>query len=575
MKNNKSKKRDIFLLFVNIAIIICLGYISSFVFKRFDLTTEKRHSLTDTTKDLLKSLDEIVYIKVYLKGEFPADFQRLQKAVKEKLDEFRAYSGENLQYEFINPNESTDKKLRADIIDELTRKGLNYTTLQIRENDGITEKIVFPAALITHKGKEMPLQILNYQEQAPGPEAIGNSINNLEYELINIITQLKRVVKPKIAFTEGHGELAEIEVQDVTNSLSDFYSVSRVTLNKQINALSENLSDAYRKNKYDAIVIAQPDTFFDEADKYVIDQFIINGGKVIWLLDPMVANLDSLRLQQMAMSVSNDLNIDDQLFTYGVRLNKNILLDRSCAPIGLMTGPAGNQKMELFPWYFKPVIIPKGGHPITNNVDPIITDFVSGIDTISNAKSDIKKTILLTTSPYSRILNSPVRISLNIVKINPDFGNSNVANVPIAVLLEGKFTSVFQSRLSPVFTSQKSFVFREKGSSSKILVVADGDIIKNNVDETGTRFKELGYDRYAKKKIFGNKEFFLNAVNYMLGDASMISVRSRTILLRKLDDEKILANRTYYQAMNIGLPIVIVILLAIVNFFVRRKKFQL
>ena len=574
MKNSRSKKRDISLLLVNIFIVVSLGYISSFVFKRFDLTTEKRHSLTDTTKEILESLDDVVFIKVYLKGEFPADFQRLQKAVKEKLDEFRAYSGTNLQYEFINPNESSDVKLKADIIDELTRKGLNYTTIQIRENDGITEKNVFPAALITYKSKELPLQILNYQEQAPGPEAISNSINNLEYKLINIITQLKTIIKPKIAFTEGHGELLEMEVKDFSNALQDFYSVSRVTLDKSVNALAENLTDNYRKNKYDAIIIAKPDSNFDETDKYVIDQFIMNGGKVVWLIDPMAANLDSLKYNQMAMSVSNDLNLDDQLFTYGVRLNKNLLLDRSCAPIGLMTGPVGNQKMELFPWYFKPVIIPKGPNPITSNIEPIITEFVSSIDTITNSKSSIKKTILLTTSPYSRKLNSPVRISLNIVKINPDFGNANAANIPIAVLLEGKFTSVFQSRLSPTFLNEKSFNFKETSKENKMLVVGDGDIIKNAVDETGTRFQELGYDRYAKKKIFGNKEFLLNSLNYMLGDASIISVRSRTIVLRKLDDEKIGTNRSFYQTLNITLPLIIVIILAVINFIIRRKKFQ-
>jgi ABC-2 type transport system permease protein len=340
-----------------------------------------------------------------------------------------------------------------------------------------------------------------------------------------------------------------------------------------VNALSKNVAGKGKRiNRYDAIIVAKPTQEFSEQDKYIIDQFIMNGGKVIWMVDPMQMDMDSLETTDLTMSTPLRINLDDMLFNYGVRLNRNLLLDRQCAPIRLLTGPQGNERYELFPWYFQPILVPANSHPIVANIDPILTEFVSSIDTVE--APGIKKRTILSTSEYTRILNSPARVSLNIVSINPDFGNSNVPHQPVAVLLEGEFTSNFENRLPPEFLKERTFDFKPKSEFTRQLVIADGDIAKNAVSSDGTRFRELGFDPVMNRMMYGNKEFLINAVNFLLGDENLINVRSRSVKLRKLDDEKILAKREMWQVFNIGLPILITLLAGVVQWVFRKKRFS-
>jgi ABC-2 type transport system permease protein len=363
-----------------------------------------------------------------------------------------------------------------------------------------------------------------------------------------------------------------IETRDFQNELERYYDVEHLEIGGMVNALSRNVAGAgKRENRYDAIVVAKPVKPFSEQDKYIIDQFIMAGGKALWLLDPMEIGMDSLQSSDVAMATPLSTNLDDLLFTYGARLNKDLLIDRTCAPISLLTGPKGNERNELFPWYFRPVLIPGTNHPITANVDPILTEFLSSMDTVESP--GIRKQILLSTSEYTRILKSPVRVSLNIVSIDPDFGNSNRPNQTVGVLLEGNFRSNFANRLPPNFLEERLFAFQEEGEFTRQLVIADGDIARNEVSPDGTRFRELGWDPVLKRRLYGNKEFLVNAMNYLLGDANLINVRSRSVKIRKLDDERIISERGYWQALNIGLPIVLTIAFGLFQWAWRKRRY--
>ncbi len=565
--------RDIVQLVLSLSIVLCLAWLGSVFFFRIDLTSEKRHTLTENTTEFLQDLDELIYVKVYLKGEYPAMFKQLEMATREKLQEMRAYSNGNLEFEFIDPTNVEDKTIREENYRKLVDSGLQYTTLQIREKSGVSERIIFPAAEITYRGETLPLQLLKSQERIPNIEMINNSINNLEYEFMNVFYQLKQTEKPKVAFLQGHGELDRMETGDLANALEAFYEVYYVELDGQLSALTRSVGETtYRQNIYDALIIAKPTQPFDERDKFILDQFIMRGGKVIWLIDAMTASMDSLERSDLTMALSMDLNLDDQLFRYGVRINKNLLIDRSCAPIGIMTGPMGNQQqMEYFPWYFKPLIISESNHPVVSNLDPIAMEFVSSIDTL--ARQGVRKNILLTTSPYTRIFRSPVRVSLNIVRIDPDFGNNTSPHQPVAALLEGTFESAFKNRLPPQVTDAAEIGFMEDSDPTSMLVVADGDLARNRVNRARGQIYPLGFDRYVGRKVYGNREFLVNAVNYMLGDASLISIRSRTVTLRPLDAERLSAERGQWQVVNISLPVFMVIILGVVQYFIRKRKY--
>lgn len=558
---------------LGIVLLVLIGFISTIKFERFDLTEEKRHSLTSSTIRLLEDLDDVVYVKVFLDGDFPADYQRLRQAIKEKLDEMKAYAGDEIQYEFINPSEAEDQKSREEMYGELVNKGLQYTALQIREKDGVSEKIVFPGALISYKDKESPLQILQNQQRTTDAEMVNRTINNLEYNLVNAIYQIREIEPKRVAFIEGHGELSAMETRSFRNELEKHYKVDRVDIGGMVNALSRNVAgEGRRVNRYDAIIVAKPTQEFTEQDKYIIDQFVMLGGKVVWMIDAMQVSMDSLLTSDVTMALPLRTNIDDLLFNYGVRLNRDILLDRTCAPISLLTGPPGNERAELFPWYYKPILIPDAAHPIVANVDPILSEFIGSVDTVE--APGIKKKVILSTSEYTKVLKSPARVSFNIVSIDPNFGNANRPHQPVAVLLEGDFESNFANRLPPNFLNEDLLDFRENSPLTRQLVIADGDIAANPVSNDGTKFRELGFDAVLGRKMYGNLEFLINSMNYLLGDATLINVRSRTIVLRKLDDEQVVREREQWQILNIALPIFITILFGLGQWFWRKRAYS-
>ncbi len=561
-KKKGIKRQNIMQLVFSLIIIISINIIGSYIFKRIDLTSEKRYTLSNATKKLLKNLDDIVYFKVYLDGDFPAGFRQLRNETKEMLNQFRAYS-DNIQYEFINPSASSDKKQTRDLYKQLVSKGLQPTNLQTNKNEGSSQQIIFPGAIVTYKERELPLQLLNTRYDIKPEVVLNSSVEGLEYNIASAIKKLSVMNKPKLAFIEGHGELDKYETGDISTSLSEYFNVQRVRINDQVNALKD----------FKVIIIAKPDSIFDEKDKFIIDQFIMKGGKVLWLVDPVFASMDSLRTSDQTIGIAQRLGLEDQLFKYGARINYDLIQDIMALQIPVKTGNIGTQpQMKFFPWYFFPLAMPAINHPIVNNLNAVKFEFVSSIDTVG-AKS-ISKTILLTTSKYSRTLATPVTISLDIMQKEPDERLYDKSYIPIAVLLEGTFPSLYKDRISDTIAKDKSIDFRESSVPNRMIVISDGDVIRNQVQESnGIKYPlPLGYNKYTRES-FGNRDFILNCVDYLCDESGLIQVRSRELKLRLLDKTIIDKDKLMIQLINTGLPILLVICFGIIQGIIRKRKY--
>ncbi|MCB0380820.1 MAG: gliding motility-associated ABC transporter substrate-binding protein GldG [Flavobacteriales bacterium] len=576
VEKNVNKKRDITTLIAGVGVILLLNYIGSFAFERFDLTSEKRYTISENSKELSANLEDIVFVKVYLEGEFPAGFKRLRDETREMLNEFRAYSKGNIEYEFINPSESPDEKEREEIYKQLYKEGLRPTDLNVKDEDGQTNKIIWPGAIFTYRGKDVPVQLLKSQMGTSPEMMLNGSIEALEYEVANAIRNLIIPVKPKIALIEGHGELDKVETASLATMLAEFYTVDRISIDEQLASLTERVMidslKAFKvKTKYDVIIIAKPTQPFSEKDKFVIDQFVMYGGKVVWLIDPVFASMDSLQNADITMAIPQNVNLDDQLFTYGVRLNTNLILDIQSAPIPVVTGRVGNQpKTQLFPWFFFPLLTQANTHPIVNNLNAVKGEFVSTIDTI--ARPNIHKTGLLKSSIYTKVSNTPTRISLGMLRVEPDQYQFTDGNQVAAVLLEGKFQSVFKNRISPQIATSNEINFKEESDFNKMVVVADGDIAKNYVNVKTSQYYQLGYDRFTNQQ-FGNDDFMLNVVNYLCDDTGIMGVRSKKLTIRLMDKTLLKKEKFKWQLINTVLPIGLILIFGIAHYFDRKKKY--
>ncbi len=569
----KPAVRDIIQLVTVIGIVIALNVLSGFFFTRFDLTSEKRYTLSDTTKELLADIDDVIYLKVYLDGELPAGFRRLRDRTREMLDEFRAYSNNNIEYEFINPADQPDEKSRNDLYRQLAKEGLMPTNIQIKTEDGAEQKLIFPGAIMTYRGEQAPLQLLKSQMGAAPEQMLNNSIEDLEYEITNGIRKLTAVRADAIGFIEGHGELSARQVADMAQSLSEYYRLERVEIDGKVNSLvsrAEGDSGAVIFPKYKAIIIAKPDSTFSEEDKFMIDQYIMYGGRVLWLIEPVFCNMDSLRYSPSTLAVPISVNLEDMLFKYGVRVNTDLIQDARCAAIPGPSGYVGNQlQWALQPWIFFPITVPDSDHPIVRNLNGIKLEFASSLDTVGG--KGIRKTVLLRTSERSRALRTPAQVSLDVMVQEPTPEQFNRPHMPVAVLLEGKFESVFKNRLTTLIKESPEIKYREQGKRTKMIVVSDGDIIRNHINPDGT-YLPCGFDKYTSQQ-FGNKKFLLNAINYLCDDENLTAIRSRSLEIRLLDRKKAEAERTKWQTINIAFPIGLIILFGLINAYIRKKRY--
>ena len=576
-KKHNVKVANISQLLLGLVIIILVNVIGSYVYTRFDLTSEKRYSLSNATKDMLSDINDLVYFRVYLEGEFPAGFKRLSRETRDMLREFRAYN-RNIEFEFINPSASSDNQERQGIYSMLIDKGLEPTELNVKTKEGTSQKVIFPGAIATYRGKEMPVNLLASQRGAPPEEILNSSIQNLEFALADAVRKLVDDLRPKIAFIQGHGELSKDETADAYLGLSEYYTVEWVRLDEKLNSLTERVQvDSLTtrvENKYEAIIIARPDSMFSEKDKFIIDQHIMRGGKVMWLVDPVYASMDSLQMNAETIGLNLDLGLTDMFFKYGFRLNNNLVMDLNALPIPVKTGDVGGQpQFEFFPWYYFPIITPLSDDPIVKNLNAIKTEFVSSIDFVESAP-DIDKEVLLHTSRYSRTVNAPVFITLEIVGQPPDERLYRKEFVPVAVKVEGAFESLYNNRVPPEIMESQEIGFEAKSPETKMIVIADGDVIRNQFQRSGGQMLPLplGYDRYTGQQ-FGNRELILNAMNYLTDDSGLISIRSRDLKLRLLDRTKVEDERVYWQVLNTVLPVLLVVIFGIVLSVIRKRKY--
>ena len=555
--------------------VIFVSIIGHYLFLRLDLTSERRYTLSKHTKEMLRQIDEPVLFRVYLEGEMPSDFKRLQSETKEMLNQFRAYNS-NVEYEFFNPTDFSDREEQQMFYQKLSRKGIQPSQVQTGSGTSVTQQVLFPAADVYYKGRETTVQLLQSQKYVSDADLLNNSIQNLEYTLSSAIRMLARGEKRSIGFLQGHGELTGPVMYDFQRTLQDYYSLEEVTIDGQIQALTAHHKgegdSAYSFfNLYDLIIIAKPTRPFSDRDLYILDQYIMYGGKVLWLVDAVDADLDSLASQGLFLARPYQLGLDEMLFTYGVRLNPDLVMDVRCRPIPMQVGMVGEKPQFQFrPWYYFPEIVPTSQHPIVRNLDLIKTDFVGTIDLIDN---DIQKTVLLSTSDYTRVKPAPATIDLAEAQAEPDRAMYNRGRLPVAVLLEGSFRSAWRGRLSPEFTGQAAMGFREASKPTKMIVISDGDVARNRFIAEEGAVLPMGFDYYTQTQ-YANKELLMGAVNYLVGDEGMMASRSRSVTLRKLDAVKRIEQRTIYQVVNVVVPVALLAVAGVVIIIVRRHKYR-
>lgn len=573
MNRNKQNHRALSLRYrslVRLAAVLLAVLIGSLVsevyYFRIDLTTDKRYTLQPFTRKFFDGLPDRVFVKVYLDGDLPLGFTRMRKAILETLDEFRIVSDGKFEYEFVNPYRFDNPKKQKAFLSKLYEKGLQPTNVQVRKKDGgQTTKLIFPGMLVNYGGKELAVNLLRNNQILSPEENINLSVQNFEFALVDAVYKLQIDTLPHIAFIHGHGELDEYQTGDIERELSAYFRVDRVRIN----------GDWEKLKPYRAIIVAGPAKPLPEADKFAIDQFIMRGGKVIWFIDPVSVSIDSLSTGATTLAFVRETNLEDMLFKYGVRLNPTLLQDLQCAVIPVNMAVTGqNPRFVPAPWVYYPLLNPPGNHPVTRGINLILSRFASPLDTVKGDGS-ITKTPLLRTSDLSRIVRVPIQINLSQINRSPNRYNFRSPNQLIAVELSGSFNSIFRYRPIKQYFNGKPVVFLEKSVPTSQIVVADADIIRNDVQRrpNGAYVTPLGYDRFTKQT-YGNRDLVVNMVKYLLYDPELMSLRSREFKLRLLNRKAISSGRLTWQLINLLLPPLALILGGLAWLLVRKRLYK-
>lgn len=538
---------------------MAINYLSSFVFERFDLTHDKRYTLSKASLNIIKDVDSPIDIDVYLSGDdFPSEFRRLQRETKQLLEEFSA-NNSNIKFHFTNPLE--DETNRDQQIQQLSKRGLTPMQLSVQENGKTSQEVIFPWALASYNGKTVSVSLVKNKIGASQEELVTNSVQHLEYAFADAFSKLTKPKRRKIAILRGNGELDDLHIYDFVKKLGEYYKIAPFTLDSVANDATKTLKEL---QNFDLIISAKPTETFTEKEKLVLDQYTMNGGKSLWLIDAVIAEKDSLYNDSgKAYAVPRDLNLTDFFFKYGVRVNPLLVSTLYSAPITVAIGEGSNSQFQNLQWPYSPLASSNSTHPIVNNLNLVKFDFATQIDTLKNL---VKKTILLESAPLTKLEGTPREISLDMVTKEPNPALFNKGNQTLAVLLEGTFTSVYKNRVKPFKLSGE----KDESIPTKMIVISDGDIIKNDVVRNVPQ--ELGFDRWTGKT-YGNKEFLLNAVNYLLDDNGLINIRSKQIAIAFLDQQKIASQKTKWQLLNILLPLVLLLIFGFVFNYVRKKKF--
>lgn len=565
--NSKSlKKRSVTRFALVVCIIVLVNIISTKVHYRIDATAEKRFSLTAPTKKLLKSLKEPVVIEVYLKGEFPAGFKRLAESTNDLLQQLKEQSNGLIRYSFYNPLEGKNDQEKKEIINTLAQKGINPVNLQVQgDEDSYSEKLIYPAAKIAFNQKETSISLLESHLSMTPQEKLNNSEAMLEYKFLNAIKHLIEPDKKKIAYLVGHGEPLGFNTFDMLTYLEKYYDIDTLDLTHNIDI----------GNFYSAAILCKPTAPFDEKNKFKIDQYIMNGGKLFACIDMLNFNNDSLKATGASMALDYGLNLEDLLFKWGVRVNPDFVEDiDQNNPIPVTVGMMGNQPdIQLLPWAYFPFSISYSQHPIAKNLDAVMFMYVSSLDTIANP--EIKKTILLSSSNYSKKIPSPVRVSLSNLKFKPNPSLYKEKSIPYSVLLEGKFQSIYTNRIDPNFIKIYTDSLHKNYQTSctndnKIIISGDGDLFLNDfVNSRGPL--ECGYYKFTDK-LFANKAFITNSLEYLTDDYGLLESRNKNLTLRLLDSGRVKKNKLIWQFINIGLPVILLMIFGSGYFFFRKRK---
>lgn len=553
----KTKSHIVTVLVLLIALIIA-NVLGNHFFKRFDLTQDQRYTLSEAALQTLDHVDSPLIIDVFLEGEFPSEFRRLKTETQQLLEEFALYS-DQVKINFINPIE--DDASRDNNIQMLSQRGLQPFQITIKESGKSSQELIFPWALASYHDQTVKIPLLKNKIGATEQDMVTNSIQHLEYAFAEGFKKLTTEKSKTIAILKGNGQLNDIYIADFLKTVREHYNIAPFTLDSVTNNPQKVLDQL---NGFDLIISAKPTEAFTEEEKLVLDQYTMNGGKSLWLTEAIIMDKDSLLNDTgSAVAIMKELNLTDFFFKYGIRINPVIVSDMYSAPITLAIGEGSNAQFQPIQWQYSPLAASNPNHPITSNLNLIKFDFASQMDTLKN---DIEKTVLLRSSELSKLEGVPVEISLDVVtqESNPKVYNKGPQS--LAVLLEGEFTSVYNNRIKPVKLSEE----KNKSIPTKMIVIADGDVIKNDV--VRNQPQELGFDRWTGQS-FGNKEFLENAVNYLLDDDGLINIRTKDVAIAFLDSEKVSSQKTNWQFVNIVLPLLLLVLFGLAFNYYRKRKY--
>ena len=541
--------------------LIILNLVAQSYYGRFDLTSDKRYTLSEVTKEIVSKAESPIIIDVFLDGDdFPSEIRKLQTETRQLLEEFAAQN-KHINFQFLDPLK--DETTKDQNIQSLTRRGLMPMQLSVKESGKTSTKVIFPWDLASFNEQTVIIPLIKNKLGEGQDEMVNNSVQHLEYAFADGISKLVNNKQRKVAILRGNGELDNAHLADFLKTIRDYYYIAPFTLDSVAVNPQKTLTEL---TDFDLVIAAKPTKPFSEEEKYVLDQYVMNGGKSLWLMDEVAIDMDSLNANGKSYAIPLDLNLTDFFFKYGVRINPVLVNDLYSARITLATGEGSQAQFSDYPWFYSPLVTSDNQHPIVNNINLVKFDFANQIDTLNQSNNSVKKTVLLHSSILSKVDGTPREIDLAMVMQEPDPKEYTNGYIPLAVLLEGQFTSVYKNRVKPLSLKPT----KDESVPTKMIVISDGDVIKNEVGRNGP--EELGFNKRTGQ-LYGNKEFLLNAVNYLLDDNGLINIRSKQIQIAFLDHEKVAAEKTKWQLLNILLPLGLLGLFGLAFNFIRRRRY--
>ncbi|TVR87617.1 MAG: gliding motility-associated ABC transporter substrate-binding protein GldG [Saprospirales bacterium] len=562
----REKYKNLINLGLLAGILILINVVGNHVYTFIDLTEDKRFTLTQPTLNVLEDVEDVVYVRVLLDGSFPAGFQRLRSATEDMLRRFRAINP-NIEFDFEDPNEGETQEVNLRR-EELAQQEIFPVSMRVVDQGESSERIIYPYAIFYFRNRQIAVNLLENEVPGVDPQVtINNSISLLEYKFANAIIKLRTAVKPTIAYTEGQGEAESMQLADLNRSLRDYYRVGRINLDSLF---------YIDPHQVPLLIVARPTKPFSERNKFILDQYVMNGGRVLWMINKLNVTIDSVRKHRNFVPWEYDLNLEDLLFNYGVRINPDLVQDLECSRIPMVVGRVGSgSQMDLFPWYYYPLVAPRTDHPIVKALDRINFFFPSSIDTI-RTQGNLDKTVLLSTSEYSRFQMVPAQVNFDILRYDPKPERFNRPYLPLAVLLEGEFTSAFQHRLTQEMEAtldQLDMEFKSRVQDNAMIVISDGDIGLNTFTSRG-EVRPVGLNQY-ERRLYANKDFVLNSIEYLLDEEGILEARTRDVKLRLMNEVRARSERLSWQLFNIGLPVVFVVVFGLLYNFIRKRRFSI